>query len=389
MRTGKVQPNCKALLAPTVERLQCKKGRSPQGLFAAEAKGVLKAPQPGAALGVVVERRFWSVLSLSVLPVLMAGCGGGGSSLPVTAPSSTPAPQAPQGPLFVAGLNGVVVFPIGAQGTAAPLNSIGGFGGGEDANPPWTKIASLGAGPGGSMIVGTETFFAGEDGGPPPRYDCNLYVYASNANGSSKAVSTPTCSGDLYPAAVYGRANGDIDYLAQPYGGQNQIIRVRASDGTSVVRLTASNGATFSRFTEDAAGDLYVTDGLTVKEYNGQSDIAQPSPVRTVPLSVSASFLALAPDGTIYAAAASPGSIEAITPSGTTRTVGPFSKQIGAIATDSAGELYVGLNASGGVSNEVDVFAANAAGNSPLRVLTNPVTAQFGPAVVAGIAIGQ
>jgi hypothetical protein len=341
-----------------------------------------------------VGRRLWSILGFSALGILLAGCGGGGSSAPITAPpiapTSTPAPQpvAPVGPLFVAGPNQVVAFPIGAQGAATPLNAFGPFGGGSDANPPWTKVAALGAGPGGSTIIGTETFFAGQDEGPPARYVCNIYVIAANA---SSNPLTPTCSGDLYPAAVYGRTNGDVDYLAQPYSGQNEIIRIRASDGTSVVRLTAANGQGFSFFTEDAAGDLYITDGSTVKEYSGQSDVAQAAPVRTVALSVSASFLALAADGTIYAAPHSPGSIEAITPSGLTRTVGPFAKQIGAIATDSAFQLYVGLNTPNGGNTEVDVFAANATGNSPLRVLTNPIGGYPANtlALIDGIAIGQ
>jgi hypothetical protein len=344
-----------------------------------------------------VGRRFWSILGFSALGVVMAGCGGGGSSAPVTAPSiaptSTPAPQpvAPVGPLFVAGPNQVVAFPIGAQGAAAPSNTFGPFGGGSDANPPWTRVAALGAGPGGSTIIGTETFFRGVVGpGPTGSFVCNIYVYAANAN--SNPLSTPTCSGDLYPAAVYGRANGDVDYLAQPYSGQNQIIRIRASDGTSVVRLTAVNGQGFAGFTEDAAGDLYITDGSTVKVYNGQSDVAQAAPVRTVALSVSASFVALAADGTIYAAPNNPGSVEAIAPSGATRTVGPFVKRIGAIATDSAWQLYVGLDTPPqGGNTEVDVFAANASGNSPLRVLTNPISGYPAntAAMIFGIAIGK
>jgi len=319
---------------------------------------------------------------------LLAGCGGGGSSTPVAVPTSTPAPQpvTPQGPLFVAGINQVVAFPIGAQGAAAPSASVGGFGSPADANPPWTRVTALGGGPAGSVIIGSETFTAGGDGGPPNSYACHLMVYAPNA----LASSTPACSGDLYPSAVYGRANGDIDYLAQPYSGQNQIIRIRASDGTSIVRLTAPTGETFSMFTEDATGDIYIIDGSTVKEYGGASDVASAAPVRTVPLGFSASFLAVAYDGTIYVAPTSTGAIEAVTPTGSTRTVGPFAgKFVGAIATDSAGGLYVGLN--GGGATEVDVFTANAAGNSPVRVLSNPIGGYPANAYaqIYAIAIGQ
>jgi len=243
------------------------------------------------------------------------------------------------------------------------------------------------------MIVGVQGFWAGQDGGPPPSYSCQLYVFAASANGQPfpNPLSSPACSGDLYPAAVVGRANGDIDYLAQPYGGQAQIIRIRASDGSSIVRLTAASGDWFAGFTEDATGNIYVTNGSMVKEYNGQNDVAQSAPARTVALSVSANFLAVAPDGTIYAAPLNTGSIEAISVSGATRTVGPFTKQIRAIATDSWGELYAGLTVSGGGSTEVDVFAANATGNAPLRVLTNPVTGtpDGAPEIVKGIAIAQ
>lgn len=321
--------------------------------------------------------------------VLLAGCGGGGSSAPVAVPTSTPVPQpvTPQGPLFVAGLNQIVAFPIGALGTAS-AKTVVEFGVAQDANPPWTAISAIGSGPPGSVIIGSETFSTEGEGGTSS-YACTLALYSSNAPASSNWLGSPKCSGDLYPSAIYGRSNGDIDYLAQPYSGQNQIIRIRASDGTSIVRLTAAPGDTFSAFTEDATGDIYVIDGPAVKEYGGASDIASAAPVRTVPLGFSASKLAVAYDGTIYVAPTSAGAVEALTPTGTTRTVGPFAgKSIGAIATDSAGGLYVGLNGGG---TEVDVFAANATGNSPVHVISNPITGFPANAIaqIAGIALGQ
>lgn len=324
--------------------------------------------------------------------VLLAGCGGGGSSssTPVTVPTSTPVPQplTPQGPLLVAGLNQVVAFPIGALGTASAKTVIE-FGVAGDANPPWTLISAIGSGPVASVIIGSETFRSGGEGGTNS-YACTLEVYSANAPGSSNWLSSPACSGDLYPSAIFGRSNGDIDYLAQPYSGQNQIVRIRASDGTSIVRLTAAPGDTFSAFTEDATGNIYVIDGPAVKEYGGASDVASAAPVRSVPLSFSASKLAVAYDGTIYAAPTSAGAVEALAPTGATRTVGPFAgKSIGAIATDSAGGLYVGLN--GGGTTEVDVFAANATGNSPVHVVSNPIGGYPANAVaqITGIAIGQ
>jgi hypothetical protein len=100
--------------------------------------------------------------------------------------------------------------------------------------------------------------------------------------------------------------------------------------------------------------------------------------------------LAVAPDGTIYAGANGPPLIAAISVQGSTRTFGSYAAgaQIAGLATDSAGDVYVGITGpNNGLQTEVDTFAPNS--NTPMRVLANPVPSELPAPKLEGIAVAQ
>lgn len=323
----------------------------------------------------------------------MAGCSGGGSTAPAPLPVSTPTPTPPpgsstQGTLYVAGIDEVAAFPITAQGSATPSLTLTGLAGLGTGAGNWTRVAAVG-GTGETFLVSIQTQVAAIQ--QPTQWRCTLNVYSTSTAGSANLVNAPPCPGDFYAAVVVGRTNGDIDYLAAFYGAPAEVIRLHAG-GSSVTRLVAATGQSFQTFAEDQAGNIYVANGSTVLEYSGTSDVAASVPTRTISLAGSPSVLAVAPDGTIYAGLNDPAAIVAIPVSGSTRTFGsyPSGARIGGLATDSAGDVYVGINGPASNQTEVDTYAPNT--GTPMRALANAVpssTRSFAPLQINGIAVAQ
>jgi hypothetical protein len=132
------------------------------------------------------------------------------------------------------------------------------------------------------------------------------------------------------------------------------------------------------------------------------------TPIRAFTVQGTITSMVVASDGTLYVGVETPasgggtatGSVYAFAPvpSGTagtmtapSRSIGPFTEIVGALATDDANQLYVALNPRGAGGTKVDVFAPQASGQAaPLRVLQNPIP-QDDPAgnAIVGLALSS
>lgn len=329
-------------------------------------------------------------LFAGVVLIALAGCGGGGSSAPapVPAPTATPSGSSTQGTLYVAGNDHLTSFPITANGAVAPTAATGTLAGPGSGSGNWTRVAAVGIGTEGSVLLSIQTQVAGYPG-VPTQWNCSFNTLTANLVFTGTTASQPPCAGGFDAAVVLGRSNGDFDYLARSFAGQSEVIRLH-SDGSTVVRLTAGAGQYFEAFAEDATGNVYVATGSTVLEYSGASDVASTTPSRTIPTASGPAALAVAPDGTIYAGLNGPSQIVAIPVTGSARTFGSYAStaSIRGLATDSAGDVYVGVTGSNnGLQTEVDTYAPNS--STPMRVLANPVPSEVPAPQLLGIAVSQ
>ncbi len=346
----------------------------------------------------------------AVFALALAGCGAG-SALSVPPPPgadsagrSAAATSGTVPTLYVAGPDRIVAFAPTASGYAAPQRSITGSALYAAPTAPGADpyirhaVAGIGTGLGGML----DAIVNEQDG--TNAFSCTILVYGPAASGDASPQQTPACSGSR-PHAVVGRPSGAIDYLdttstGYPSGG-DQVARVQAN-GNALVRGTLTGSAlTHFGLAEDAAANAYVSGSNPnrVDEYATSGAGLTSAPVQSFALRANPGAVAVAPDGTVYVAIAVPNSdnpnvftgfVEAFVPGGTSaaREIGPFPNQVAALAVDSAGELFVGINAPDNVT-KVKVYAANANGSAtPLRVLQNPLPANAAAgATIVGLAL--
>lgn len=287
----------------------------------------------------------------------------------------------PTGTLYVGGAGEIDAFPAAASGAPAPQRRITGF-----FRPFGRPDTSSNA---GAVTVGADgTLYVIKNQHLPSGNVCQVVEESPSADGTSGAFGSLDCGTSGHGLAT--APGGELDVLLKNADGTTSVQRFvggRASSrlsiaGEPVALATASNG------------DLYVasTTGIMsvgrIDQYAaGAADGA--APVRTITAPDVSFFggIAVAPDGVLYAIFVVPDysmgtttqSVNAYPPGSTTpaRTIGPFKGvNVGALAVDKGGELYVALNAVryAGVTSRVDVYAPDASGNaSPVRTLTNPI----------------
>jgi hypothetical protein len=338
---------------------------------------------------------------VAILALALAGCGGGRvlSLPPAGTGTGQAAPQARQaaatvagGPtLYVAGQDRVAAFALGASGYATAQRTISGFyrASARVEFYELNRLAAIGTTADGTLYTIIDTR-SGHD-----FFDCAIEVFGPTADGKAPA-RTPYCDGSI-PAAIVGRPSGAIDFLSASYETDDQVARIQAN-GARLVRAVLPGFITHFGMAEDAAANAYVTaiNPNRVDEYTTTGVVLTSAPARSIAMRAQPGAIALSPDGTIYVAITIPSAVygvstnfvDAFAAGGTSvaREIGPFPNQIGALAVDSAGELFVGINAPDSVT-KVKVFAPNATGSAtPLRVLQNPLP-PTGPAGVYGAAI--
>jgi hypothetical protein len=309
----------------------------------------------------------------------------------------------PTGTLYVAGAGEVDAFPAAANGSTVPDRRMTGF---YHAATPPSYHDGGGVGAIGTAADGTLYILRNVQSGVMS-FDCSAYPVSATGVRSTVGFD---CGARGYGAAA-GPA-GEIDVLFGGYTGRATVQRFVSDRLTSSLTLPASGvGLAFGGLATDPNGNLFVSTNTSgtatpasgqVLEYAaGAADGAMP--IRTIAAPAGDYFeaLAVAADGTIYAArdvsnATGQGtySIDAFAPGATSpsRTLGPFgTDSIAGLACDRGGELYVAFNPTvAGAQARVDVFAPGATGNAtPVRTIPNPISSNAaGGQGIAGISLG-
>lgn len=305
----------------------------------------------------------FTTLGLAVL----AGCAGGGSgTLPgapgspdthavapravVVSPSPTPSPTIGpvNGTLYVAQTSSVYAYPLGAAGTTSASRTI-------SPHPQHPRIIqAIATNADGTLDVLANYFLNNQS-------QCGVNVEPADANGSPTGPNfdcDPTHATLTQGDGVARNSVGGFDIL---YNTNNNFILKRyANDGSSG---TPANSITFSNFAPlylasppGGGHDYLASNQGEIRKY---PEAATTSAGFNADCTISAANgdgpIAVAPDKTIYIVVKTQGSltgeeIQAITgcTTGTatvSRTIGPFSNNyVSALAVDSQGELYVGMN---------------------------------------------
>lgn len=287
----------------------------------------------------------------------------------------------PTGTLYVGGAGEIDAFPAAVSGSSAPQRRITGF-----FRPFARPDTSSNA---GAITVGADgTLYVMKNEHFPSSNVCEVVEESPSANGTSGVLGSLDCGARGYGLAT--TAGGELDVLLKNADGTGDVQRFlsgRATSrlGTAGVPVALATGPNGELYVASTTGTMSV--GRIDQYAPGAADGA--APVRTITAPDISFFgaVAVAPDGVLYAVlvvpdystGASTQTVNAYLPGSTTpsRTIGPFkSVNIGAVAVDKGGELYVAFNAVryAAVTSHVDVYAPNASGNAtPVRTLTNPI----------------
>lgn len=348
-----------------------------------------------------------------VVATVLAGCGGGGSSVstlpsPLKHPEAiaTASPSPTPGPtVYIGDVTKVYAFPLGGNGTLAPSRTI-------VPHPTDTTHSlaydSLATGLDHSLFV-LDDFFTGpaqsetefcrvDQYGPTDSGSPTVPVYLCDPSNPTQGEGIARNTQGGFDVAF---RNGDpLGQTAPPYA----IRRFRNSGGgiAAVSTLTLGSGIAPVGFATDADGHEYVdalgqnghmrvysstsTDpAVTIRDYtvSGNPKLGALAVSQIVPKTI---YAVVMPSGGGLAnetvIALSPG---ATTPS---RTLGPFPQHyITAMAVDSQGSLYLAMNpVAGGTGANIRVYASNAVGgSSPLRkIIPNPAITE-----IRGLAISE
>jgi hypothetical protein len=310
----------------------------------------------------------------------------------------------PTGTLYVAGAGEVDAFPAAANGSMVPDRRITGFY--HEATPPSYHdgggVGAIGTAADGTLYI-LRNFQSGV-----MSFDCSAYPVSASGVRSTVGFD---CGARGYGAAA-GPA-GEIDVLFGGYTGRATVQRFVSDRLTSSLTVPASGvGLAFGGLATGSNGNLFVSTNTsgTAMPFSGQvleyaagaADGA--APIRTIAAPAGDYFeaLAVAADGTLYAALDVPNdatghgtySIDAFAPGATSpsRTLGPFgTDSIAGLACDRGGELYVAFNPNvAGAQARIDVYAPGATGNAvPVRTIPNPIPSNAaGGQGIAGISLG-
>jgi hypothetical protein len=287
---------------------------------------------------------------------------------------ASPAP-APSGTLYVG--NGAVVnaFPLSANGTTPPQRSLTALLGPDYSGGRTYMVAGPTA-----TTTDVRLFVVRVGGATPQAGYCSIAAEDANANGSTGWLFELPCQAN--EGVVVARGAGPSLDVASFAASGVTVTRQFSSFGT------LSSGAQYSQFATDAAGTMYFSLGPRIDEFPANATSLS-SPIRsaTVPVGVAISGLAAASDGTVYALTVTTNpdytrfdTVWVIGPGQTSpsQSIGPFNESsdiVGALAVDSADELYVGLSNPGTGTTKVNVYAPGASGTpAPIRTIVNPVS---------------
>lgn len=324
-------------------------------------------------------RRRSRAATLAVLLVALpaAGCSGGHSS--ATPPLATGAAtngagrlpstlgSGPTGTLYVGGNDGnVYAFPLNATGNVAPSRTITPHPG-QQGVENITAITTLAD---GKLAILQAKSSAGVSG-------CRVVVEDANADGSPAAKNVPcdpSASVPTVPAAIARNPAGGFDLLYGDNSSNALYLKRFAADGATLVSTLPPVVNEIALATDGGGHDYLLGPDGEVRKYKAATTDGSVTAATFTVSGSSFRAIAVAPDKTVYVAYGDLGSeyIVALVGGTVTRTIGPFAGfNIGSMAVDSLGELYVGLGPiNSGVVAPVRVYAADANGMPPaLRVL--------------------
>ncbi|HEX3463059.1 MAG TPA: hypothetical protein VHS78_03265 [Candidatus Elarobacter sp.] len=299
---------------------------------------------------------------------------------PLVPASAAPAPN---GTLYVGDSTVVNAFPLSANGFAAPQRSLTALLGPDyPGGPTYMATASMATTTDGRLFV------VRRGGVTPTAGTCSIAAEDPNANGSAGWLYDFSC--DPRNGAVVARGAGPSLDIATFASGVTLTYEFSSLG-------TVRSGAQYSALATDAAGTMYFVLGPQVDEFPANS-VSLAAPIRSIGVGghYAISWLAAGTDGTVYAGALTSDdgirrldTVFATGPGQTSpsRSIGPFDEStdaIGALAVDSAGELYVGLYDRTTGSSKVNVYGPNANGQAtPVRTILNAVPSAYGRGINA------
>jgi len=323
---------------------------------------------------------------------LLAGCAGSGSrsSLPAVATNGGDrSPQsAPLGTLYVAQVATVIAYPLGANGPTSPARTI-------TPHPNQTQVIEGVATSADGTLDILEDYFVTPSS--PSSY-CRVVVESATASGSPAAIGTHLCDPTDFGQGegIAANTGGGYDVLFTDTTSGQDVLRRFGSDGGSTINTLVLNFFPFILGTDRGGHDYLTATGL-IRQYKATT--TDPTVFVDTLLAGGAGTaqiwaIAVSPgsDRTVYVAAgplAGGQNIYAFAPdSGTpTRTIGPFpNNDVSAMAVDSQGSLYVGLNPIvGGVGSFIRVYDSAATGKATPTRQIYPSPAETW---IEGLAIG-
>jgi hypothetical protein len=279
---------------------------------------------------------------------------------------------APGEHLYVGGGDRVWVYDIRANGAAAPLRRV-------------TGVVPINLAPLNDISVAADGTLAVED------YDIysvaggtNILFYAPGASDAATPVRTVTGIPQL-SRGLTRQSDGmaELNYL----GELDTFAAGANGPGVTPIRRLSMRNAVYA--TTDAQGYIYAS--VQNPDATGEVDVYAPNasgnaaPIRKIQFAQMSVFqqqvshLAVAPDGTVYVIGSTGGDyvngeirgIYAFPPGASGYTapsrVIPIGKNAGAIAVDTAGEIFVNYG------TQVEVFSPDLDwGSAPIRTITAP-----------------
>jgi hypothetical protein len=284
---------------------------------------------------------------------------------PLIPPASPP--PVTRGTLYVGTPDRVLAFDSTASGFAAPQRTITGLSGPNDLGAFALATRSNG-----------ELWVMQGAGLTPQVGSCQVTVESPTADGTSGVLQTFDCGGTQGAGIARGAADG-MDVVVKYNGATTYRVR-RLGNSAGDFQVPAGYGG----FATDASGNMYFAAADRVDEFAASAPTGA-APIRSMSFAGrNVGRLAVAPDGRVYAVTFDPGPfgthyIQIVAPAGSSpyQTIGPIQdvQAVVAIASDSAGALYFGLQGAGVINGtEVNVWAPDASGTMHyVRSLERPV----------------
>ena len=285
-----------------------------------------------------------------------------------------PPPTAPAGVLFVLNHSTLYSYPLSANGAAAPTQTI------DVLRDPSGRTYQGAYAPMVTTVVDRRLYVSRFAGDGPVNAVCSFAIESIDAGFAANFLDTLAC-----PYGSPSVARGNDGALDTVVWGSSQTTLYR--DGINFGSLTVP--IAYTVFTTDSTANIYFARGDRVDEYAANA-VTGATPIRSISFGgAEVARLAVAPDGTLYAATATSQppdyaviteTIQVVPPgqTGPARSItGGFASRgidpVAGLAVDSAGELYVAVDLDP-TGSKINVYAPGASGNAtPVRSIADPV----------------